>query len=113
MSADGPSVRAPLGLLGTTGAGCREVGADVATWPAESKAVARRPMLDQKLEQDVTEITSAATQPAYLRIEGAAIVSSRRVLRRFNPRNCLSVEPLPAARSPTSGWDNDPKRMPS
>jgi hypothetical protein len=48
--------------LGATGAGCREVGADVATWPAESKAVGRRAIRDQKFERNVTEITSNATR---------------------------------------------------
>jgi hypothetical protein len=55
------------------------------------------------LENKVTEITSVAAQLAYFNI-------GSEVLRRFNSRNCLSVEPLPAARSPTSGWSNDQAR---
>ena len=63
---DGPSARPARIVTRPIGAGCREVGADVASRAVESKAAAHPPILDHKRESDVTEVTSAAPRSTYL-----------------------------------------------
>ena len=58
--------RAPLACCAPIGAGCREVGADVASRAVESKAAAHPSIPDHKCESDVTEVTSAARRSTYL-----------------------------------------------